>query len=158
MILSIGKAKEFAESMKSIGKKIVFTNGCFDILHRGHAEYLAEARSLGDALIVAVNSDASVKRLKGEGRPVNTEADRAFMLNMLKPVDVVTVFAEDTPYDAISQIIPDILVKGGDWKEEDIVGHDVVKKNGGEVKSLKFVDSYSTTSLIEKMSSQTKHN
>lgn len=153
MVIERHNIKNFAEDLKRSGKKIVFTNGCFDILHRGHAEYLAEARSLGDALVVAVNSDASVKRLKGEGRPVNTEADRAFMLDALKPVDAVVIFAEDTPYEVISEIVPDVLVKGGDWKEEDIVGYDIVKKNGGMVKSLKFVDSYSTTSIIKKISS-----
>ncbi|MBX7043534.1 MAG: D-glycero-beta-D-manno-heptose 1-phosphate adenylyltransferase [Ignavibacteria bacterium] len=153
MVVERRSIASFAEELRSSGKKIVFTNGCFDILHRGHAEYLAEARSLGDALIVAVNSDSSVKRLKGEGRPVNTEDDRAFMINALKPVDAVVIFSEDTPYEVISEIVPDVLVKGGDWKEEDIVGYDIVKKNGGLVKSLKFVDSYSTTSIINKISS-----
>ena len=152
MILKSADIKLQTDTLKSEGKKIVFTNGCFDILHRGHAEYLEQAKSLGDVLIVAVNSDLSVKKLKGESRPVNKEADRAYLLDMLKPVDLVTIFSEETPFSLISEIVPDILVKGGDWKEDDIVGSDVVKKNGGRVISLKFVDNYSTTSVIDRMS------
>ena len=132
-------------------KKLVFTNGCFDILHRGHVEYLNEARSLGDYLLVGVNSDASVNRLKGPNRPINNEDDRAYLLDNLKSVDYVIIFEEDTPYNLIKEIIPDLLVKGGDWKEDDIIGSDVVKENGGEVKSLNFVGNYSTTSVIEKI-------
>ncbi len=152
MILNSTDIKLRVKELKSEGRKIVFTNGCFDILHRGHAEYLVQAKSLGDILIVAVNSDLSVKKLKGENRPVNKEEDRAFLINSLKPVDIVTIFTEDTPYNLISEIVPDILVKGGDWKEDDIVGSDVVKKAGGRVVSLKFVDNYSTTSIIDRMS------
>ena len=151
MIISRDRLEEYSEKLKSEGRKIVFTNGCFDILHRGHAEYLKQAKELGDVLIVAVNSDDSVRRLKGPGRPVNNQADRAFMLSMLKPVDDVTVFEEDTPYNVISVIKPDVLVKGGDWKEEDIVGSDIVKSGGGTVISLGFVDNYSTTSLINRI-------
>ncbi len=132
-------------------KKVVFTNGCFDILHRGHISYLNDAKSLGDILVLGLNSDQSVKRLKGENRPVNSEADRAFMLENLKAVDYVFLFEEDTPYNLISKIQPDILVKGGDWKVEDIVGHDIVTAKGGEVKSLRFENGYSTTGLIEKV-------
>ncbi len=152
MILNSTDIKHRVKELKSEGRKIVFTNGCFDILHRGHVEYLEQAKSLGDILIVAVNSDSSVKKLKGENRPVNKEEDRAFLINSLKPVDIVTIFTEDTPYNLISGIVPDVLVKGGDWKEEDIVGSDIVKKNGGRVVSLKFVDNYSTTSIIDRMS------
>ncbi len=133
---------------------LVFTNGCFDIIHRGHVEYLSQARALGSSLVVGLNSDASVRRLKGEGRPVNNENDRAFVLGSLKCVDAVIIFGEDTPYELIKAVKPDFLVKGGDWKEEQIVGSDVVKSYGGKVLSLKFVDSYSTTSIIDKLRKQ----
>lgn len=133
------------------GKKIVFTNGCFDILHKGHISYLNDAKDQGDILIVGVNSDSSVKRLKGEDRPVNKELDRQFMLENLKAVDAVAIFEEDTPYNLINSIQPDILVKGGDWKVEDIVGHDIVTAKGGIVKSLRFENGYSTTDLINKV-------
>ncbi len=151
MILQSNQLQEFSSKAKSDGKKLVFTNGCFDILHRGHAEYLEQAKTLGDILIVAVNSDESVKRLKGSGRPVNCQADRAFLLNLLRPVDAVTIFEEDTPYNVISELKPDVLVKGGDWKEDEIVGSDIVKSYGGKVQSLKFVDDYSTTLLINRI-------
>ena len=141
-------------NLRDKNKKLVFTNGCFDILHRGHVEYLNEARNLGDYLLVGVNSDASVKKLKGLNRPINNEDDRAYLLDNLKSVDYVIVFEEDTPYNLIKEIVPDILVKGGDWKEEDIIGSDVVKENGGEVKSLNFVKDYSTTSVIEKINKE----
>lgn len=135
---------------KRSGKKVVFTNGCFDILHRGHVAYLNQAKSLGAILIVGLNSDASVKRLKGPTRPINAELDRKFVLENLKCVDHVEIFESDTPFDLISAIMPDLLVKGGDWKIEQIVGSDIVIANGGEVLSLNFVDGYSTTSIIEK--------
>ena len=151
MIVNLKDFKEIREKIKRENNKLVFTNGCFDILHRGHVTYLNEARSLGDYLIVAVNSDESVKKLKGPGRPINNEQDRAFILDNLKSVDYVMIFNEDTPYNLIKEIIPDFLVKGGDWKEEDIVGYDIVKENGGEVKSLNYVNNYSTTGLIEKI-------
>ncbi len=139
------------EQWKSENKKIVFTNGCFDILHCGHIKYLQEAKSLGQKLIVGLNSDASVKRLKGNDRPVNTQECRGEVLAALEAVDLVVVFEEDTPIEIISKIVPDVLVKGGDWKIEDIVGSDVVLKNGGEVKSLSFVQGVSTTSIIDKI-------
>ena len=141
------ETKLFLEKNKH--KKIVFTNGCFDILHLGHVEYLNEARSLGDALIIGLNSDASVKRLKGPDRPINNENDRAQMLLNLKAVDCVQVFNNDTPWEIIKLISPDILVKGGDWKPDQIVGSDIVLAKGGIVKSLMFKDGYSTSSLIE---------
>lgn len=131
-------------------KRIVFTNGCFDIIHRGHVTYLAEARKLGDLLIVGVNSDASVKRLKGPSRPINSEVDRAFVLLGLKSVDAVEVFTQDTPLELIKLIRPKILVKGGDWKIEQIVGGAEVLSWGGQVLSLNFVDGFSTTSIIER--------
>ncbi|MCB0726883.1 MAG: D-glycero-beta-D-manno-heptose 1-phosphate adenylyltransferase [Ignavibacteriae bacterium] len=153
MITDITEFKSIRENLRSENKNIVFTNGCFDILHRGHVEYLNQAKSLGDILIVGVNSDRSVRGLKGEGRPVNNENDRAYLLDNLNSVDYVLIFDEDTPYSLIREIVPEYLVKGGDWKEEDIVGWDVVKKNGGKVMSLKFLDNYSTTGIINKMKS-----
>jgi len=133
------------------GKKIVFTNGCFDILHKGHVTYLSEAKKLGDLLIVGLNSDASVKRLKGNERPINNEDDRKFVLSQLKSVDFVEIFNEDTPLSLIMKIMPRILVKGGDWKIDQIVGGKEVIENGGDVFSLNFVDGYSTTSIINKI-------
>jgi len=130
------------------GKKIVFTNGCFDILHSGHVTYLNEAKKQGDLLFLGLNSDASIKRLKGESRPINGEADRKYILENLRCVDCVEIFTEDTPYSLIDAVRPNVLVKGGDWKVTDIVGHDIVLENGGEVKSLIFVDGYSTTGII----------
>jgi rfaE bifunctional protein nucleotidyltransferase chain/domain len=139
-------------NLKSGNKKIVFTNGVFDIIHRGHIEYLTEAKALADILIVGLNSDSSVKTIKGDSRPVNSEIDRAFVLVNLKPVDDVIIFSEDNPYNLISTVVPDILVKGGDWKPENIIGSDVVYKNGGKVISLKYVNNYSTTNIIKKIS------
>jgi rfaE bifunctional protein nucleotidyltransferase chain/domain len=131
--------------------KIVFTNGCFDILHRGHVAYLNEAKSCGDVLIVGLNSDASVKRLKGETRPINNEMDRKFVLENLRAVDHVEIFTEDTPYNLINSVKPNVLVKGGDWKPEQIVGSDIVLASSGEVKSLQFVEGKSTTNIINKI-------
>ncbi len=131
--------------------KIVFTNGCFDILHRGHVEYLSAAKSYGDILIVGLNSDASVKKLKGISRPFINEDDRSFILSCLKSVDAVIVFNEDTPHSIISKIIPDVLVKGGDYEVENIVGRDIVEKNGGKVITVSFIKGNSSSSLIEKI-------
>ena len=131
--------------------KIVFTNGCFDILHRGHIEYLAKAASLGTKLVIGLNTDASVKRLKGDSRPINDETARALLLASLVFVDKVILFDTDTPRDLIDFVQPDVLVKGGDYKPEEIVGYDIVKAKGGEIVTLDFVEGYSTTSLIEKM-------
>lgn len=151
MISGIEEFGEIRKKMKNENKSLVFTNGCFDILHRGHAAYLNQAKSLGDFLIVGVNSDRSVKALKGENRPVNNENDRAFLLDNLKSVDYVIIFDEDTPYNLIKEIIPDFLVKGGDWKEENIVGWDIVKEAGGKVLSLNYIENYSTTNTISKL-------
>ncbi|MES2528448.1 MAG: D-glycero-beta-D-manno-heptose 1-phosphate adenylyltransferase [Bdellovibrionota bacterium] len=140
---------QFLEKNKD--KKIVFTNGCFDILHRGHVTYLAEARKLGDLLVIGVNADASVKRLKGPERPINNEKDRCFVLSQLKSVDFTEIFTEDTPLNLILEVKPKVLVKGGDWKIDQIVGGKEVQAMGGQVFSLNFVDGYSTTSLIEKI-------
>lgn len=134
-------------------KKIVFTNGCFDILHKGHISYLNEAKRQGDLLVLGLNSDASVKRLKGESRPVNNEQDRKFVLENLRCIDFVEIFTEDTPYNLIKHIQPSVLVKGGDWSVDQIVGSDIVMAAGGEVKSLSFIDGYSTTNTIEKIKS-----
>jgi D-glycero-beta-D-manno-heptose 1-phosphate adenylyltransferase len=128
--------------------KIVFTNGCFDILHRGHIEYLSQARDKGDILIIGLNSDASVKRIKGEGRPVQDETSRALVLASLRFVEAVVLFNEDTPYELIKIIQPDVLVKGGDYTEETIVGADIVKANGGVVVVIPLVDGYSTSEIL----------
>lgn len=134
------------------GDRIVFTNGCFDILHRGHVEYLQEAAALGDRLIIGVNSDASVRRQgKGPDRPINDQESRAKVIAALRLVDAVVVFEEDTPLELIKAAMPDVLVKGGDWSEEHIVGADIVRARGGEVRSLKLVDGFSTTALVEKI-------
>lgn len=151
MIRSLNDIIKLREKIRIENRKVVFTNGCFDIIHKGHVTYLNEAKSLGDHLIVGINSDDSVKRLKGKDRPVNNEYDRAFVLDNLKSVDDVLIFNEDTPYHIIKEIIPDLLVKGGDWKEEDIVGSDIVKMNGGKVISLQFVNDYSTTNILKKI-------
>lgn len=140
---------DFLENNK--GKTIVFTNGCFDIVHRGHVTYLNEAKKLGDILIVGLNSDSSVKRLKGEARPINSELDRKFVLENLKSVDFVEIFHDDTPYNLIANVSPDVLVKGGDWKPEQIVGSDIVQARGGKVLSLNFVNGFSTTNTIKKI-------
>jgi rfaE bifunctional protein nucleotidyltransferase chain/domain len=131
-------------------KKIVFSNGCFDILHRGHIEYLSKAANLGDCLVIGLNTDASVKRLKGENRPVQDELSRSQVIAALHFVSFVVLFDEDTPYELINFIKPDILVKGNDYKEDEIVGADIVKANGGQVMTIDLVDGYSTTSIIER--------
>ncbi|MCC6463472.1 MAG: D-glycero-beta-D-manno-heptose 1-phosphate adenylyltransferase [Saprospiraceae bacterium] len=133
------------------GDKIVFTNGCFDILHFGHLHYLAEARDLGQRLVIGLNSAASVQRLKGPTRPINDEATRAHLLAALEVVDAVVFFGEDTPLELIRLVSPDVLVKGGDWKPEQIVGSDWVLAHGGQVRSLPFVDGYSTTNIEQKI-------
>ena len=145
---------QLLEELKSVRKdqKVVFTNGCFDLLHIGHVHYLRQARQQGDLLFLGLNSDRSVKELKGPSRPLQTENERAEILSELRCVDFVAVFDEDTPYELIRRVEPDVLVKGGDWSVEKIVGADLVLERGGEVKSLDFVDGRSTTKLIEKMS------
>ena len=137
--------------LRSRGKKIVFTNGCFDILHVGHVDYLTKARRMGDILVVGLNSDSSVKKIKGPGRPVNRERDRATVLSALSTVDYVSIFSEPTPEKLIKKVRPDVLVKGGDWSVKDIVGGDFVRSYGGRVRNISFVKGYSTTSLIRKM-------
>lgn len=136
---------------RSEGKRIVFTNGCFDILHHGHIDLLAKAADLGDVLVVGLNSDASVKRLKGQERPINHENDRAFQLAALLPVDAVCLFSEDTPEQLINKINPNILAKGGDYTISTIVGADYVLENGGSVEIIPFVDGYSTSATIDRI-------
>jgi D-glycero-beta-D-manno-heptose 1-phosphate adenylyltransferase len=132
-------------------KKVVFTNGCFDIIHQGHVEYLIKAAKLGDILIVGLNSDSSVKKLKGEGRPIQDQESRAKVLASMYFVTYVVIFNEETPYDLIKSVQPDFLVKGGDYKAENIVGYDVVKKKGGKVVTIPLVKGYSTTGIINKL-------
>lgn len=136
------------------GKSIVFSNGCFDILHRGHVEYLSKAADLGDILVIGLNTDASVKRLKGPSRPVNDEKARAVVLAALQFVDAVVFFDEDTPYNLIKCVQPDVLVKGKDYKAEDIVGYDIVTNSGGRVETIELVEGFSTTKVIEALKSE----
>ena len=143
--------KIIVKNLKTVGKKIVFTNGCFDIIHAGHVEYLQEAANLGDILIIGLNSDSSVKKLKGKNRPINSQIDRAKVLSGLTTVSYIVLFEEDTPYMLIDHIKPDMLVKGGDWQPEEIVGSDIVLTNGGSVRSLSYKEGNSTSSIIEKM-------
>jgi D-glycero-beta-D-manno-heptose 1-phosphate adenylyltransferase len=133
------------------GKKIVFTNGCFDILHLGHIDYLAAASELGDLLIIGLNTDQSVSKIKGNNRPIQDEISRAFVLASLGFVDAVVFFGEDTPYNLIKITQPDILVKGADYKPEDIVGYDIVKNKGGEIFTIEFLEGYSTTAIEKKI-------
>lgn len=149
MILSREELKKVRAELKSQNKKVVFTNGCFDLIHSGHVDYLVKAKQLGDILIVGLNTDASVRRIKGEKRPILTQDERAFIVSNLKPVDYVTFFDEDTPAEIIADLIPDILVKGADWSIDKIVGRDVVEANGGEVKTIEFVNDQSTSKIIQ---------
>lgn len=132
-------------------EKIVFTNGCFDILHRGHTDYLAKAASLGSKFIIGLNTDASVKRLKGKNRPVNPEYARAFVLASLIYTDKIILFEEDTPLELIRYIQPDILVKGSDYSPENIIGYDIVKAKGGKIMTIDLTEGYSTTSILDKI-------
>ena len=146
---SLTELKAIRLKLKAEGKKIVFTNGVFDLIHAGHVDYLFKAKQLGDVLIVGLNSDDSVIRIKGNKRPILKQEERAFVLTNLKPVDYVVFFDEDTPEKLISEIIPDILVKGADWAVEKIVGREVVEKNGGKVMNIEFVNDQSTSKIID---------
>ena len=148
-IMDINAVQRFRTTYRN--KKIVFTNGCFDILHVGHTRYLQEAAKLGDMLVVGLNSDASVKRLKGEERPVNQQFDRAELLAALKCVNYVVIFEDDTPYNLISMLQPDVLVKGGDYRPEEVVGKDIVEARGGHIELINFVEGKSTTNIIKKL-------
>ena len=150
-ILSPTELPEKLACWKFKEKNIVFTNGCFDIIHQGHIDYLSKARDLGDVLIVGLNTDASVKRLKGNHRPINDEQSRALILASFLFVDAVILFDEDTPYELIKTVQPDILVKGSDYKAEDIVGYDVVSAKGGVVKTLDFLPGFSASGIEQKI-------
>lgn len=142
---------ETLQKRQAQGERVVFTNGCFDLLHAGHVLYLEEARQLGDILVVGLNSDASVQRLKGPSRPINAELERALVLAALESVSYVCIFSEDTPYSLIKLLSPNILVKGGDWAAEEIVGSELVLSSGGTVKSLSFSDGLSSSKMIHKI-------
>ena len=150
-VLSRSDAAAFAQRLRDAGKTVVFTNGVFDLIHPGHVRYLQEARSLGDVLMVGVNADESVRRNKGEGRPVTREDERAELVAALACVDAVTVFGEDTPAEVIRAIQPDVLVKGADWAADQIVGRDTVEARGGRVVRIAVEEGYSTTALLRRI-------
>ena len=150
-IKTVEQLRRIAEALRKRGKKIVFTNGCFDILHYGHVKYLEDASRLANILVVAVNSDSSARKIKGKGRPVNKLFSRIRIVGALSPVDYVTSFAQETPLKLIKIIKPDLLVKGGDWKEGQVIGGDFVKKHGGEVIVIGYSKGYSTTGLLRKI-------
>lgn len=150
-IVTRKEAQRIVNEWKAQGEKIVFTNGCFDIIHKGHLCYLAQARDLGTKLVLGLNTDASIKRLKGESRPIKEEESRALTVASFAFIDLVVLFDEDTPHELISQLVPNVLVKGSDYKVHDIVGADVVLQHGGEVKTIDFVQGYSTTNYVKKL-------
>ncbi len=150
-IVCVGSLKKKLSALRETGKKIAFTNGCFDILHFGHVSYLNSAKKAKRILVVGLNSDDSVKRLKGAGRPVNTQLNRAGVLAGLSSVDFVVIFGEDTPLCLISELKPDILIKGADWDGKEIVGADVVRENGGKVELIKYLDGLSTSNIVKKI-------
>ena len=150
-VLTRAELVSVRNELRRDNKRVVFTNGCFDILHRGHVEYLHHAKAKGDVLVVGVNTDASVRTLKGPNRPIVPEEDRAAVLASLADVDVVTLFAEETPLELIQAIVPDVLVKGADWKVEDVVGKNVVEAAGGVVETIEFLPNRSTSSIIAKI-------
>ena len=148
---------QMRKTLKQAEKKVVFTNGCFDIVHRGHVEYLTKAKALGDVLFVGMNTDTSVRRLKGEARPIVCQDDRAFVLAAFHVVDYVCLFDEDTPYELIKAIVPDVLVKGSDWTIDSIVGKDIVETAGGTVQTIEYVPNRSTTDIIKKIADSKTH-
>jgi len=150
-IKTIGELQSLLDILRATGTKIVFTNGCFDLIHTGHTRYLALAKSFGGILVVAVNSDASVRRIKGEKRPINPQDERAEVLSALGSVDFVVIFDEPDPYKIIAALQPDVLVKGGDWPVEKIVGREIVEARGGKVISVPYIEGASTTGIIEKI-------
>jgi len=143
--------RELIEDLHTAGKKVVFTNGCFDLIHTGHVRYLKIARGYGDVLVVAINSDDSIRRIKGDKRPVMPQEERAEVLAALSMVDYVTMFEEDDPHRVIAELMPDVLVKGGDWDVENIIGRDLVEANGGKVYSIPYIEGSSTTTIIERV-------
>jgi D-beta-D-heptose 7-phosphate kinase/D-beta-D-heptose 1-phosphate adenosyltransferase len=150
-VLSLSALLKIRETLRKKRRKVVFTNGTFDILHRGHVDYLAKSKALGDVLIVGLNTDASIRKIKGPKRPINSNTDRAAVLASLESVDYVCFFKEETPYRLISKILPDVLVKGADWDVNAIVGKDVVERNGGIVKTLRLTPGRSTTNVIRRV-------
>ena len=150
-VVSLPALARIRARLRRQGKRVVFTNGTFDIVHRGHVEYLSAARKMGDVLIVGLNSDSSIRRIKGPRRPINRGADRAAVLAALASVDYVCSFGEDTPYRMIRRLLPDVLVKGADWKKAAIVGSDVVEQNGGSVRTVRLTPGRSTTNVIERV-------
>lgn len=153
-IVLLNELVEIRKKLKEEKKKVVFTNGVFDLIHSGHVDYLLKAKALGDVLIVGLNTDSSVTRIKGSRRPILLQDERAFIISNLKPVDYVTFFAEDTPAEIIKTLVPDILVKGADWPIDKIVGRDVVEAAGGEVKTIEFVNNQSTSLIIKSIISR----
>ena len=151
LLSSRDRAADLAAALRGAGKTVVFTNGVFDLLHPGHVRYLRQARALGDALIVGVNADASVRRNKGPGRPINSQEERAEVLAALDCVDAVVIFDEDTPAEIIRAVQPDILVKGADWAADQIVGRDTVEARGGRVERVTVEEGYSTSAIVEKI-------
>lgn len=145
------KLAKVLNELKSQGKRIIFTNGCFDILHWGHVYYLKQAKELGDILVLALNTDDSVKKLKGDSRPINNQQDRALVINELKSIDYVTFFSEETPYNIIKILKPNIIAKGGDYSPEQVVGKDIIENYGGSVEIIPFVEGKSTTNIVNKM-------
>ena len=156
VILGLEELLRVRAGLRAEGRRLVFTNGCFDILHVGHVRYLAEARRLGDALLVAINSDRSVRALKGPNRPVMREAERAEILAALSSVDFVTVFDDESPRRLVARVLPDVLVKGGDYRPEEIHGREEVERAGGRVLSLPFVEGASTTGIIDRIEGRMK--
>lgn len=156
LVKSLKELKAIRKKLKLENKKVVFTNGCFDLIHAGHIDYLTKAKKMGDVLIVGLNSDSSVKAIKGNKRPILKEAERTFILSSLKPIDYIVIFNEDTPERLIKELVPDILVKGADWKLDGIIGKDVVLDNGGKVKTIKFINNQSTSKIIETIVSRYK--
>jgi rfaE bifunctional protein nucleotidyltransferase chain/domain len=150
-LVTLPKLLSLRAQWRFFRRNVVFTNGCFDILHRGHIDYLEKAKSLGDVLVVGLNDDASVTRLKGPQRPIVGQEDRARILVALKCVDYVCMFSEDTPFELISSVVPDTLVKGADWPIDKVVGKDVVEAAGGSVRTIEFVPNRSTSGIIEKI-------
>ncbi len=148
-VKTIEEMKSIRTRLRDEKKKVVFTNGCFDLIHAGHVDYLTKAKEMGDVLIVGLNSDDSVRRIKGDKRPILLEQERAFIISNIKAVDYVVLFEEDTPAKIIGTLIPDVLVKGADWPIDNIVGRDVVEAAGGEVKTIKFVNNQSTSKIIK---------
>ena len=157
-VLSLNALMKARRALRRKNKKVVFTNGTFDIIHRGHVEYLAKSKALGDVLVVGLNTDASIRKIKGPKRPINPNADRAAVLSSLASVDYVCFFGDETPHELISKIVPDVLVKGADWNADAIVGKDVVERHGGVVKTIRLTPGRSTTNVIQRVLNAYREN